>query len=135
MIFVERFSFLSRRVPARTATSLATFSRGAVSQIRGGIVSFTGKDDYELVDLTRTAVSKFTGKESYQFGDISNAAVSNVKDAVTKITGKDECEFGDLTKVGGASPSRCCACLGEAVGPRSERSSAVQMGTRRSPAA
>jgi len=117
-------------------------------------VSFTGKDDYELVDLTRTAVSKFTGKESYQFGDISNAAVSNVKDAVTKITGKDECEFGDLTKVavskitgeeeyqfgditkvGGASPSRCCACLGEAVGPRSERSSAVQMGTRRSPAA
>uniref|UniRef100_A0A7S3FFE6 Uncharacterized protein n=1 Tax=Haptolina ericina TaxID=156174 RepID=A0A7S3FFE6_9EUKA len=51
----------------------------------------TGNEEYELGDITRGAVQSFTGQEEYKFGDIT-------KTAVKSVTGKDEYKFGDITK-------------------------------------
>ena len=44
------------------------------------------------------AVLEFTGKEDYEFGDITKTVVNNIGEGVKDFTGKDEYQFGDITK-------------------------------------
>mmetsp|Transcript_115610 Transcript_115610/g.326831 ORF Transcript_115610/g.326831 Transcript_115610/m.326831 type:complete len:287 (-) Transcript_115610:102-962(-) len=69
------------------------------------VSAFTGKEEYELGDITKeadkrakAAIATLLGKEEYQFGDISRAAAAKAMDAVTSFTGKKDYQFGDVTK-------------------------------------
>jgi hypothetical protein len=65
---------------------------------------FTGKDEYQLGDLSKEAdarikdeVAKLRGKDEYEIGDLSVAIDSMVKEEVCKLTGKDDYVAGDLS--------------------------------------
>ena len=57
----------------------------------------TGDEGYRFGDLTKKAVTDFTGKDAYEMGDVSREIDKRVKRQVSEITGKADYQFGDLT--------------------------------------
>ena len=43
------------------------------------IQSLTGKEQYQVGDITKAIVSRYTGKEEYQFGDLTTTTLAKVK--------------------------------------------------------
>ena len=74
--------------------------------IEASIISFTGKEVYELGDISlaidsrvKTVVMEFTGTgKEYEFGDITRELEKRRQSWVKDFTGKKEYEFGDITK-------------------------------------
>jgi len=45
-------------------------------RISGEISAFTGKENYQVGDITKAIVGRYTGKEKYKFGDLTRATIA-----------------------------------------------------------
>ncbi|KAL3906141.1 MAG: hypothetical protein SGPRY_010661, partial [Prymnesium sp.] len=104
---LKRHLLLGRAVQIGLVAKLLKDSGSRV--VQDMIRDLTGKDEYEVGDLSRAAirkiskdissgVSEFTGKDTYQFGDISRKISKDISSGVSEFTGKDKYQFGDISR-------------------------------------